>query len=221
MNNDTFQLPNDERENLVDTPGSESIYDDTNKAHISEANTIPGWQEASATLDWNVDNNEYRESQNEVFHRAISLGATIKTLREDFASLDNKDKTSGGLLSLFKAKNYSEIVEPGSLSEKSLMRREAVVGGQLFGDVPQGHQRQFVCLDKHSWVWHEQWIDPRSKREESMTTRYEIRPTGILKAQSEQPYHFVETEEQHNLLEAIKVYHSQVLKRVYGRTVTI
>jgi len=123
--------------------------------------------------------------------------------------------------SLFKAKKAEEPVKPGTTTRRDLIRREAIIGGQLFGPVPSGHSRQFFCLDKHCWVWHEEWIDQRTGQRQTLTTRYEIRPTGILKAQGDQAYHYVEPEEQSNLLAAIKLYYTQVMKRVYGQTVTI
>jgi hypothetical protein len=42
---------------------------------------------------------------------------------------------------------------------RKLIRREAKIGGTIFGPVPAGHRREFFCLDEHSWVWHEEWID--------------------------------------------------------------
>src|SRR5690606_33349331 len=91
-------------------------------------------------------------------------------------------------------------------SRRDLIRKEAQVGGQLFGPVPQGGSRQFFYLDKHSWIWHEEWIDNQGRRQ-SLTTRYEIRPTGILKAQGSQPYHYVGPDEARNLFKAIRLYY--------------
>ena len=122
---------------------------------------------------------------------------------------------------LFNKQKPEEPVKPGSATKRELMRREAAIGGQLFGPVPSGHTRQFFCLDKHCWVWHEEWIDQRSGQRQALTTRYEIRSTGILKAQGDQAYHFVEPEEAKNLSDAIKLYYQQVMKRVYGKEVTI
>ncbi|HEX9594873.1 MAG TPA: hypothetical protein VF996_01985 [Candidatus Saccharimonadales bacterium] len=112
-------------------------------------------------------------------------------------------------------------VKPGTATRRELIRREAVIGGQLFGPVPSGHLRQFFCLDKHCWVWHEEWIDQKTGQRQVLTTRYEIRDTGILKAQGDQAYHFLEPEEAKNLSDAIKLYYQQVMKQVYGRSVTI
>jgi len=63
---------------------------------------------------------------------------------------------------------------------RQLMRREAEMGGHVFGPVPEGRRREFFCLDKNTWIWHEEWTDTNGNRQ-SKTTRYDVRPTGILK----------------------------------------
>jgi hypothetical protein len=107
------------------------------------------------------------------------------------------------------------IPKKRTATTRELIRREAAVGGQLFGAVPAGHSRQFFCLDKHSWVWHEQWTDERGQTRH-LTTRYEVRPGGILKAQGDQPYHYVELDEARNLVEAIELYAQHIPRQVYG-----
>lgn len=113
---------------------------------------------------------------------------------------------------LFKTKT---IPEPRTVTTRELLRREAEVGGQLFGPVPPGHSRQFFCLDKHSWIWHEQWTDELGQTRH-LTTRYEVRGSGILKAQGDQPYHYTALDEAKNLVAAIKLYNRQVPAQVYG-----
>ncbi len=66
---------------------------------------------------------------------------------------------------------------------RNLIRREAVIGGQVFGPVPRGHRREFFCLDKHSWIWYEEWIDKNGVKRD-MSTRYEVRPSGLVKVQN-------------------------------------
>ena len=122
---------------------------------------------------------------------------------------------------LFSKSKREQPVRPGTATQRDLIRKEAVIGGQLFGQVPSGRLRQFFCLDEHCWVWHEEWIDERSGQRQALTTRYEIRETGVLKAQGNQAYHFVEPEEERNLLEAIRLYTAQVAERVYGQNATI
>lgn len=107
------------------------------------------------------------------------------------------------------------IPQKRTATTRELIRREAKIGGQLFGPIPAGRERQFFCLDKHSWVWHEQWTDDGGQRQ-TLTTRYEVRRSGILKAQNDQPYHYVDPDEARNLIAAIRLYNQQVPRLVYG-----
>lgn len=93
--------------------------------------------------------------------------------------------------------------------ERELIRREAEIGGQLFGPVPQGHHRQFFCLDEHTWVWYEEWKD-RDGQQKSVTTRYEVRPNGVLKAQDGQGYQRVSRDEARNLYRATEMYRHRI-----------
>ena len=93
--------------------------------------------------------------------------------------------------------------------KRDLMRREAVIGGKLFGSLPAGHTRQFFCLDAHSWIWHEEWKDQNGETKR-VTTRYEVRPDGILKSQNGGAYHRVSDEEARNLNQAAQIYLQKV-----------
>ncbi len=98
---------------------------------------------------------------------------------------------------------------------RSLIRREAKIGGQIFGPVPKGGKREFFCLDEHTWVWHEEWIDDK-KQLRYKTTRYDIRPTAILKAQDGQSYQNVSLEEAERLLLAAQLYEEKVRTELYA-----
>lgn len=93
--------------------------------------------------------------------------------------------------------------------ERQLIRMEAKIGGQLFGAVPAGHQREFFCLDRHTWVWHEAWKDAKGHRH-SVTTRYNVRPDGVLKSQNNQPYQPLSKSEARNLYRTTELYLSRV-----------
>lgn len=108
----------------------------------------------------------------------------------------------------------SEVTRKRAAIYRNFLRREAKTGGTLFGAVPYGGKREFFCLDATTWVWHEEWIDERGQRQ-VRTTRYDVRPTGILKAQNGQGYHLVSPEEAKNLVAAIDAYTSKVQKEVY------
>jgi len=97
---------------------------------------------------------------------------------------------------------------------RNLIRHEAKIGGQLFGPVPQGHRREFFCLDEHSWVWHEEWLDA-SGVTQSLTTRYDVRPDGIFKVQNGQ-YQPVSKAETKRLVEAARIYRQRVNNELYS-----
>lgn len=92
--------------------------------------------------------------------------------------------------------------------DRELIRREAEIGGQLFGPVPKGRHRSFFCLDEHTWVWHEEWAE--NGKRQSLTTRYEIRPSGVLKIQGNRPYERLSKEEARHLYAATELYRQKV-----------
>ncbi len=92
---------------------------------------------------------------------------------------------------------------------RSLMHWEGKVGGELFGPIPEGTRREFFCLDEKTWVWHEEWTD--SDGHHALTTRYDVRPNGILKSQGTKEYLALTPEEAENLYTAIVLYSEKVL----------
>lgn len=92
---------------------------------------------------------------------------------------------------------------------RELIRAEAKIGGKLFGPIPQGHRREFFCLDEHTWIWYEEWVDNNNQRQ-SKTTRYDVRPNGVIKVQDGQPSQYVELEEARNLYQAVGLYNQRV-----------
>lgn len=92
---------------------------------------------------------------------------------------------------------------------RQLLRKEAKMGGQLFGPVPAGHRREFFCLDRYTWVWHEEWIDATGSQR-AVTTRYDIRPQGILKSQGTSSYQLVRGTELRNFYHAARLYRDNV-----------
>ncbi len=98
---------------------------------------------------------------------------------------------------------------------RSLIRHEAKIGGQLFGPIPKDHRREFFCLDERTWIWHEEWKDANGQQH-TKTTRYDVRPDGILKAQDGQPYQRVELEEARNLRNAAHEYKLRIKNELYN-----
>ncbi len=97
---------------------------------------------------------------------------------------------------------------------RNLIRHEAKIGGQLFGPVQPGGRREFFCLDEHTWVWHEEWTD-KNGQHQMRTTRYDVRPNGILKAQNGE-YQPVSQAEATKLYEAAKLYQQRVASELYS-----
>ncbi|HVV25760.1 MAG TPA: hypothetical protein VHC21_01890 [Candidatus Saccharimonadales bacterium] len=97
---------------------------------------------------------------------------------------------------------------PADSFERQLIQREAEIGGQLFGPVPKGRVRRFFCLDMHTWVWHEEWTENGKQR--AVTTRYEVRPGGVLKIQDGGGYQRLSREEAANLYRATELYQQRV-----------
>jgi hypothetical protein len=100
---------------------------------------------------------------------------------------------------------------------RAILRREAEMGGRLFGRLKEGQRREFFCLDSHSWVWHEEWNDASGNRH-IQTTRYDIRPDGVYKAQEGIGYKKLSVEEAKNLLGAIQLYKQHIVEPLYGFT---
>jgi len=106
---------------------------------------------------------------------------------------------------IFGINDNSHADEQDAREYRELLRKAAKMGGELFGPVPEGVRREFFCLNKHTWVWHEEWTDENGQQH-VVTTRYDLRPNGILKAQDGQPYRFIGKEEARRLYKAARMY---------------
>lgn len=87
---------------------------------------------------------------------------------------------------------------------RQAIQEEAKVGARVFGPMPTNGRREFFCLDERTWVWHEEWQE--NGRTTSVTTRYDVTPNGIFKAQDGQPYRQLEKAEAERLVQAVKQY---------------
>ncbi len=97
---------------------------------------------------------------------------------------------------------------------RDLIRHEAKIGGELFGAVGNGGRREFFCLDEHTWVWHEEWIDANGQKQIT-TTRYDVRPNGILKSRNGH-YQALTPQEAQRLYQAAKIYKQRVGQELYS-----
>jgi hypothetical protein len=103
---------------------------------------------------------------------------------------------------------------------RDIIRDFARMGGHLFGAIPVGTRREFFCLDEQTWIWHEEWTDANNVRQ-ARTTRYDIRPHGIFKAQDGMPYQPLTLEEMRRLYMAIYHYHQNVQATLHGLTAAV
>ncbi len=104
----------------------------------------------------------------------------------------------------------------GRLTDRELLQMESEIGKQLFGPIPHGHRREFFCLDAHTWIWHEEWVD-QDNRIQLATTRYEIQQNGVLKIQEGARYSYLDGDELDHLLSATRIYYERVAREVYRR----
>lgn len=98
---------------------------------------------------------------------------------------------------------------------RSLVTREADMGGALFEKTGPTTRRQFFAHDENTWVWHE-WRNNQLGYEELISTHYEIHGDKIIKKQTGQPHVFASIEEAQNLLETARAYRGIIKKNIYG-----
>ncbi len=96
----------------------------------------------------------------------------------------------------------------------NLIRHEAKIGAEVFGPIPKGTKREFFCLDRHTWVWHEEWQD-KGGHKQVRTTRYDVRPNGVLKSQNGH-YQKVNDSELIRLSKAADLYLSRISSEMYS-----
>ena len=107
------------------------------------------------------------------------------------------------LLPKIPAKSKTERIQ------REILEIEAKIGAEIFGPLEKGRKRSFFCLNRYTWVWHEQWID-HQKSVQTMMTYYHIRSTGIVKSSGNNDYKALSEKEFHNFVSAVKNY-SQII----------
>lgn len=102
----------------------------------------------------------------------------------------------------------------GQLTYDDLINAESELGRTLFGPIPAGHQREFFEPKKNVWIWYESWLDERGKAQ-SMTIRYEVRPTGVFKKPNDGAYEKIEGTELDNFVAAVRAYFDLAKRELY------
>ncbi|HSX35670.1 MAG TPA: hypothetical protein VLH84_01910 [Patescibacteria group bacterium] len=118
------------------------------------------------------------------------------------------------MLSRLVTSVFESASERRARQYRTLIRREAKIGGTLFGPIQPGGRREFFCLDEYTWIWHEEWVDPNGTRH-AVTTRYDVRENGVFKAQDGQPYTPLIGDEARHFLKAVQLYNKRVQAELY------
>lgn len=95
----------------------------------------------------------------------------------------------------------------------NLIRKEAQIGGRLFGVIPKNVTRSFFCLDEHTWVYHED-IALKDGTIKSNIIRYELQPDRIVKVINGNRYLLSDNEKQ-NFQKAANNYQKRVFSELY------
>ena len=111
---------------------------------------------------------------------------------------------------------YSVKPRQKGITEREFLEMQAEQGRDIFGPSDRGCQREFFCLDENTWIWHEEWLDVKGKKQ-SRTTRYEIHSNGILKVQDGAQYQYLDERELKNFAMAVHIYYERVMKNVFRR----
>lgn len=102
------------------------------------------------------------------------------------------------------------------LINKRLIKKEAYLGGQLFGALNKGHRREFFCLDENTWILHEIYTDSKTKQKLHSMLRYDICFNQSYKKQDNNlNWQKLSQQEDENLKAAIKIYRHNVLAKLY------
>lgn len=116
----------------------------------------------------------------------------------------------------FKKKSPNDNVKYENIS-RDLMRREAKIGGRLFGPVKKGCDRQFFQLEKNTWIWVEKWTE--SGKQRTKTTKYLVKPTELIKSVNGGHYERTSLQEAKNFERAVHLYVEEVDRELYGNVI--
>ncbi len=89
--------------------------------------------------------------------------------------------------------------------ERDLINAESALGRTIFGQITPGHTREFFCLKRNVWIWHE----------DGVTVRYEVRENGVFKQIGKGNYNKITGTELENFRNATKAYLKLVRTNLY------
>lgn len=115
---------------------------------------------------------------------------------------------------LLKVKKKQYVIN--TLTPRQLIQKESDISRTIFGPLPPHVvRREFFNLDETTWIWHEEVHDGQGGTYE-VTTRYELKPRGVLKVQPGPRYTYLEGAELYNFHRAVKAYYERVAVELYG-----
>ena len=105
--------------------------------------------------------------------------------------------------------------DKASETQQMLLQKESEIGARVFGLVKPEQQRSFFCLDRHTWMWYESWLDAATRQPVAQTMRYEVSSAGVAKSSQVVRYQVLEGRELENFYNAVKVYSLLVQQQLY------
>ena len=115
---------------------------------------------------------------------------------------------------LLKVKKKEYIIN--TLTPRQLIQKESDISRTIFGQLPpQVLRREFFNLDETTWIWHEE-VRRENGETYEVTTRYELKPRGVLKVQPGPRYTYLEGDELYNFHQAVRAYYERVSSQLYG-----
>ena len=93
----------------------------------------------------------------------------------------------------------------GRRTTDDLINAESALGRTIFGPVPKDYPREFFHYQNNIWIWHEN----------GLTTRYEVRPTGVFKKSPDGKYHQIQDAELANFRTAARTYLTLIKSQLY------
>ena len=99
------------------------------------------------------------------------------------------------------------------ITKEQLINDESALGGQLFGPIPKGHQREFFLYHHNYWIYYETWYEGGRKKESTIT--YEVRKNGVYKNPLGSGYRKISGAELQNFCHAVREYRRLVKAKLY------
>lgn len=110
---------------------------------------------------------------------------------------------------LLQRQKHNQVFQRRIQACRDQIRQEAAVGIALFGEQPDTIRRELICMNRRTWLCHEEWLDEHKVWHRS-TIRYDVLPNGVYKLQAGQPYQQLSRDEMLRFQTATLAYISQV-----------